>query len=143
MKTKPFYFAAIVLLTTAAVVCAESFIIQATDHCMACNDAQIGPDGTRRSTISDVRNYQDASTTRRRIAFYSYDISTIKQPGKVFANSYLTLNVDKGTSGKTLYVYAVKEEYDNIVLNGKTWNTLPGLVQIPLRHAALKSRLMS
>ncbi len=131
MKTQPFYVAAIVLLTTAAIVRADSFIIQAADHCMACNDAQIGPDSTRRTTISDIRNYQDASTTRRRIAFYSYDISSIKQPGKVFANCYLTLNVDKGTSGKNLYVYAVKEDYDNIVLNGKTWNTLPGLVRNP------------
>jgi len=131
MKTKWVHLTVILLLTTAAIVNADSFIIQASDHCMACNDAQTGPDGTRRTTISDVRNYQDASTTRRRIAFYSYDISTIKQPGKIFINSYLTLNVDKGTSGKNLYVYAVKEEYDNIVLNGKTWNTLPGLVRNP------------
>ena len=131
MNTKRFLMIAMMAMMTVAVVYAEPFALQAIDHCMGSNDAQLGPDSTRRTTISDVRNYQDASTTRRRVAFYSYDISALKQPGKVFADCFLTLNVDKGTSGKNLYVYAVKEELDNIVLEGKTWNTLPGLKRNP------------
>jgi hypothetical protein len=131
MSTKWFIIVVLTVAMMSTVSIAAPFAIQAVDHCMACNDVQIGPDSARREAISDVRNYQDASTTRRRVAFYSYDISALKQPGKAFINSYLTMNVDKGTSGKNLYVYAVGEEYDNIVLQGKTWNTLPGLVRNP------------
>lgn len=117
--------------TVNVTVSIQTFALQAADHCMACNDDQIGPTGTRRTTISDIRNYQDASTTRRRIAYYRYNIGSLKEPGKGFANCYLTVNVDKGTTGKRCYVYALQEEVDNITLNGATWNTLPGVVNTP------------
>lgn len=131
MNTKWFLMCAVTATILVAAGYAEPFALEAVDHCMASNDVQIGPDETRRATISDVRNYQEGTTTRRRVAFYSYDIAALKQPGKVFSNCYLTLNVDKGTAGKNLYVYAIKEEMDNIVLNQKTWNTLPGLKRNP------------
>ncbi len=117
--------------TVQVAVTVPTFALQAADHCMVCNDAQIGPNGTRRTTISDIRNYQDASTTRRRIAYYRYNIGSLKEPGKGFANCYLTVNVDKGTSGKRCYVYALQEEVDDITLNGGTWNTMPGVVNTP------------
>jgi hypothetical protein len=123
----------ILLMGAVSVVYAEPFAVQASSHCMACNDSQIGPTTPRSATTSDTRNYENGTDTRRRVAYYRYDISALKQPAKVFANCYLTLNVNKRDAASShLYVYALKESVDDISnLVGQSWSTLPGVINDP------------
>ncbi|MCE5185408.1 MAG: hypothetical protein LLF76_04715 [Planctomycetaceae bacterium] len=135
MNTKWFLTGVLIVAAASAATFADPFIVMATDHCMACNDSATGPDNSRSETISDVRNFYAIDeagvvTTRRRIAFYSYTLPEL-QVGERFVNCYLTLNVHKGDSDKHVWVYAVREAYDNIALDGKHWNTLPGLKRNP------------
>lgn len=112
----------------------KAFALSAADHCEIGNDSNQGPSGTRKTTISDVKNYNDGSAQRRRICYYRYNIADLKETGKVFANSYLMLNVDKGNLYSTshIYVYGIKEEYDNFTLQGTSWNTAPGVDNTPV-----------
>jgi hypothetical protein len=110
------------------------FALQASDHCEIGNDSNQGPTSSRKSTISDVKNYNDGSAQRRRVCYYKYSIADLKQEGKAFANSYLMLNVDKGNLYTTshIYVYGVKEEADDFTLTGTTWATAPGVDNNPI-----------
>jgi hypothetical protein len=139
MSVKWLFTISFILL--AGVVCtvkAEPFAVQASSSCMANNDSASGPTNSRVDvTISDIRNYENAAgdTTRRRVAYYRYDISALKQPGKVFGGSYLTLNVDKRDSSSShIYVYAVNEALDDIAAftSASTYSSLPGLMNDPL-----------
>jgi hypothetical protein len=105
------------------------FAIECTDWVEACNDIDKSPSSYYKATkYMYVRNH---SAPRRRIQFISYDISELKQPGKTFANSYITLRRHAGHSHAVLSVYGVKEEYEMLDLKGQTWNTLPGLQNMP------------
>ena len=77
-----------------------------------------------KKTVIYIRNLN----VRRRIGFVDFDISSVKEEGKVFANTFLTMNRDKGSGGGDLYIFGIKEDYDNEDLNSTNWNSVPGLV---------------
>lgn len=112
------------------------FAFQATQHLNACNDTQYAPTSRQSPTVLAVRNYSDATgaNTRRRIGYHKYDISALKETGKVFANCYLTFNVKSTSSTKRIYVYAINEEQDNFDLSASSasWATAPGIQNEPL-----------
>jgi hypothetical protein len=114
-----------------------TFALQATDHCEIANDSNQGPAGTRKTTISNVKNYNDGSAQRRRICYYRYDLSSFaaqKAEGKVFSNSFFSVQIDKGNdyATKNTYVYAINEGLDGFTLNGTSWNTAPGVDNTPV-----------
>lgn len=117
----------------AVAIAIPSYVLQAADWCDVCNDSNTGPNSTRRSSISDIKNYNDGSAQRRRVSFYRYNIADLKQEGKVFANSYLTYQVDKWTNPAQahVYAYAINEELDGFTLQVTTWNTAPGVMNSP------------
>ncbi|HOQ05627.1 MAG TPA: hypothetical protein PKY88_10490 [Anaerohalosphaeraceae bacterium] len=120
--------------TVEVAVQIKSYALAAADHCEIGNDSSQGPTSARKATISDVKNFNDGSSQRRRVCYYRYNIADQKEAGKVFANSYLMLNVDKGNLYTTshVYVYGIKEEYDNFTLQGTTWSTAPGVDNAPV-----------
>lgn len=110
-----------------------TFALQAADHCEIGNDSNQGPAATRKSTISDVKNFNDGANQRRRVCYYKYDLTGLKEEGKVFANSYFSVQIDKGnlyTTSKT-YVYAVNEELDGFTFP-VSWTTAPGVDNDPV-----------
>ena len=105
------------------------FAVAATDWIEACNDIDKGPSSYHKPTkYMYVRNH---SAPRRRIQFISYDISELKQEGKVFANTYLTLRRYKGHNHTVISVYGITEDFEMLNLSGNSWNTLPGLQNTP------------
>jgi hypothetical protein len=120
--------------TVEVAVQIKAFALQAADFCTVANDSKNGPGSSIRSSIMDVKNYNDGSAQRRRVSYCRYNIADLKEAGKVFANSYLMLNVDKGNLYNTshIYVYGIKEEYDDFTLQGTTWNTAPGVDNTPV-----------
>ncbi len=106
-----------------------SFAIEADNWVEACNDSQRGPDAHYKPTsYMYVRNH---SAPRRRIQFISYDVSGVKEAGKVFANSFLTLRRHSGHGGAVLSVYGVREDLDDFDLDTGRWNNLPGVKNTP------------
>lgn len=119
--------------TVVVKVQIPSYALQAADFCEIANDSNGGPASTRRNVNIYVKNYNDGTNQRRRVGYCRYNISDLKQDGKVFANSYLTYNMEKGNGYATshVYVYAIKEEMDDFTLQGTTWNTAPGIMNTP------------
>jgi hypothetical protein len=113
-----------------------TFALQAADHCEIGNDSNQGPAATRKSTISDVKNFNDGSAQRRRVCYYKYDISALqaqREEGKVFSNSFFSVQIDKGNdyATKNTYVYAINEELDGFTFP-VSWNTAPGVDNTPV-----------
>lgn len=109
------------------------YALQAADFCEIANDSNTGPNSALRKSLMNVKNYNDGSAQRRRIGFHRYNIGDLKQEGKVFANTFITANADKGNNmaSRYLYVYAIREELDAFTLNGTKWNTAPGVMNNP------------
>lgn len=120
--------------TIQVAVQVKAFALAAADHCEIGNDSAQLPTATRKSSISDVKNFNDGAAQRRRVCYYRYNIGDQKEEGKVFANSYLMLNVDKGNLYTTshIYVYGIKEELDDFTLTGTSWSTAPGVDNAPV-----------
>lgn len=108
-----------------------TFSREGISHLDICNDMNTGPDGRHISTRSEIRNYNDGSAIRRRVAYYEYDISALKEEGKVFSNCYLGMNAYR-RRGEPIHVYGIKEEFDDYVLSSGNWNTAPGVDNTPV-----------
>jgi hypothetical protein len=66
--------------------------------------------------------------TRRRVGFVAYDISELKLQGDIFSDvSFSNYGHDVGE----VNVYGVLEEYEELVAEGMTWNTAPGVQNDP------------
>ena len=111
-----------------------TFAVEATNWVEACNDTDKGPTTHLKST--KYMYMRNNSAPRRRIQLISYDISGSKEAGKAFANSYLTMRGHKCSGGSGLWVYGVKEEYDNFDLNTGNWSNLPGVANTPVPDMA-------
>jgi hypothetical protein len=110
------------------------FAVACTNWLEACNDPDKGPDTHYKPTTRMfVRNH---AAPRRRIQFIQYDISGVKEAGKAFVNSFLSINRYKGSLNEVLSVYAVKEELDNVDLDAGTWNNMPGVQNTPAPSSA-------
>lgn len=108
-----------------------TFAVATGDYAEIANDTSTGPDSTGGSQTTNARNYTnaDGSTTRRRIAFWNWNISSLKKPGEVFFNSYLTINARSIEGSPTIHVYGIKEDLDNFTIKGyATWNNMPGVI---------------
>jgi hypothetical protein len=108
-----------------------TFAVTGFQQLTACNDNNTGPTSHYATTVMHIRNYisADATQTRRRVAFQKYNISALKRAGKMFANSYLTWNFSKRSSGQSVYVYAITEAQDDFDLSASNsaWINVPGI----------------
>ena len=114
-----------------------AFAVDTGDWAEVANDTDRGPDQTKSGDTTFARNYtnEEGTTTRRKITFYSWDISSIKAPGETLLNSHLAMNFKSASSNTKFYVYGIVEDQDNVgtIKGNLTWNTAPGLISdLPL-----------
>lgn len=115
--------------TLQVTVKIPEFAIECTNWVEASNDSNKTPSTHYKPTsYMYVRNH---SAPRRRIQLISYDISALKEEGKAFANTYMSLRRRTGHSAAVLSVYGVREELDNFNLDLGNWNNLPGVQNTP------------
>ena len=109
-----------------------AFAVDTDDWAEASNDTDKGPDATKSGDTTFARNYtnEEGTTTRRKITYYSWDISSIKAAGETLFESHLAMNFKSLSSNTKLYVYGVVEDQDNVgtIKGNLTWNTAPGLI---------------
>ena len=88
------------------------------------NDADEGPDTSPGGTGMHCRNQGG----RRRVGFVTYDLSEPQSQGAIFSNvSFSNYGHDTGL----VNVHGVLEEYEDLVGEGMTWNTAPGVQNDP------------
>ena len=120
-------FVAMVLIgASSAQAVSEPFSVLAFLEQHVTNDTQFGPDQTEDQIGVHIR---DIGTNRRRVGFFSFDISSIKIEGAEFANlSFSNLGAGSGP----VNVYGVIEEFDNLPPRLElTWNKAPGVKNDP------------
>jgi hypothetical protein len=116
-------FLVLVLAMTSSVH-AESFSLVPTFDGHVSNDADEGPDTSPGGTGMHIRDI----SSRRRVGFVTYDLTEIKSKGAIFSNmSFSNYGHDVGI----VNVYGVLEEYEDLVVEGITWNTAPGVQNDP------------
>ncbi len=114
----------ILVLGVASNVQAVPFSLVPTFDGHVSNDADEGPDTSPGGTGMHIRDV----SSRRRVGFVTYDLSEIKSQGAIFADmSFSNYGHDTGT----VNVYGVLEAYEDIVAEGITWNTAPGVQNDP------------
>lgn len=118
-------------MTVKVAVQIPTFAVECTNWVEAVNDTKNGGPTAHYKPTSYmyVRNH---SAPRRRIQLISYDISALKEEGKVLANTFLTLRRRTGSLNEVLSVYGVNEELDNFDLDTGSWSTLPGVQNTPV-----------
>ncbi|MHC4206888.1 MAG: discoidin domain-containing protein, partial [Planctomycetota bacterium] len=89
------------------------------------NDASEGPDSDNSGQSGMHCRNQGG---RRRVGFVAYDLSEAQAQGVVFSNvSFSNYGHDTGM----VNVYGVLEEFEDLVAQGMTWNTAPGVQNDP------------
>ena len=112
------------LLCSVGHVQAEPFSLLPTFDGHVSNDAQEGPDASPGGSGMHIRDIPE----RRRVGFAAYDLAAAKELGVTFANVSFS---NYGHDGGTVNVYGVLEEFENLVAEGMTWNTAPGVQNDP------------
>ena len=113
-----------ILLTVVSSVQAVPFSIVPTFDGHVSNDADEGPDASPGGTGMHCRNQGG----RRRVGFVTYDLSEAQSQGAIFSDiSFSNYGHDTGL----VNVYGVFEEYEDLVAEGLTWNTAPGVQNDP------------
>jgi len=108
----------------AGSVQATPFSLVPTFDGHVSNDAQEGPDSSPGGSGMHMRDIGG----RRRVGFVTYDLSEVKAQGAVFSNmSFSNYGHDTGM----VNVYGVLEEHEDLVAEGITWNTAPGVQNNP------------
>lgn len=125
MYKKFIYLVSFVLvLSVASSVQAVPFSLVPTFDGHISNDGDEGPDTSPGGTGMHIRDI----SSRRRVGFVTYDLSEIKSQGAIFSNmSFSNYGHDTGT----VNVYGVLEVYEDLVAEGITWNTAPGVQNDP------------
>ncbi len=125
MRNKLMYLVSFILVFgIAGSVQATPFSLVPTFDGHVSNDAQEGPDSSPGGSGMHMRDIGG----RRRVGFVTYDLSEVKAQGAVFSNmSFSNYGHDTGT----VNVYGVLEEYEDLVAEGITWNTAPGVQNNP------------
>ncbi|MBN2512205.1 MAG: hypothetical protein JXB18_04645 [Sedimentisphaerales bacterium] len=121
--------------TVQVTVAPLTFALQANQFVTVCNDSKTGPTSRVITSVTDIRNYlgTDGVTTRRRVSYYSYNIADVKREGKVFTDCCLKLRAKSRSSSGHIYVYGIKEEFDNFSgFSSQSWSTMPGVVNNPV-----------
>jgi hypothetical protein len=120
------FFAMVLIGASSAQAAAEPFSLLAFLEQHVTNDTQFGPDQTEDQIGVHIR---DIGTNRRRVGFFSFDISSIKVEGAEFANLSLS---NLGAGAGPVNVYGVLEEFDNLPPRLElTWNKAPGVKNDP------------
>ena len=125
MPGKMTYFICFALLLgTVSSVQAVSFSLVPTFDGHVSNDTDQGPDTSPGGTGMHCRN----QSGRRRVGFVTYDLSEIQSQGANFSGiSFSNYGHDTGM----VNVYGVLEAYEDLVAEGMTWNTAPGVQNDP------------
>ncbi len=125
MCKKVIYLASFVLvLVVASDVQAVPFSLVPTFDGHVSNDTSEGPDTSPGGTGMHIRDVP----SRRRVGFVTYDLSEVKSQGAIFSNvSFSNYGHDTGE----VNVYGVLEAYEDLVAEGITWNTAPGVQNDP------------
>jgi len=114
----------ILVFGIAGIVQATPFSLVPTFDVHVSNDAQEGPDSSPGGSGMHMRDIGG----RRRVGFVTYDLSEVKAQGAVFSNmSFSNYGHDTGM----VNVYGVLEEHEDLVAEGITWNTAPGVQNNP------------
>jgi hypothetical protein len=114
----------ILLLGTVNSTQAEPFSLLPTFDGHVSNDNDEGPDTSPGGSGMHCRNQGG----RRRVGFVTYDLSEAQSLGANFSNvSFSNYGHDTGM----VNVYGVLEEYEDLVAEGMTWNTAPGVQNDP------------
>jgi len=125
MLGKMTYFICFALLVCAvSSVQAEPFSLVPVFDGHVSNDAGEGPDTSPGGSGMHCRN-QDS---RRRVGFVAYDLAEAQLQGVVFSDMSFS-NYGHDTGG--INVYGVLEAYEDLVADGMTWNTAPGVQNDP------------
>jgi len=112
------------LLGTFSSVQAVPFSLVPTFDGHVSNDAGEGPDTSPGGTGMHCRNQGG----RRRVGFVTYDLTEAQSQGANFSNmSFSNYGHDPGP----VNVYGVLEAYEDLVADGITWNTAPGVQNDP------------
>jgi len=119
-----YLFSFVLVLGIASNVQAVPFSLVPTFDGHVSNDASEGPDTSPGGTGMHIRDVP----SRRRVGFVTYDLSEVKSQGAIFADvSFSNYGHDTGV----VNVYGVLESYEDIVAEGITWNTAPGVQNDP------------
>ncbi len=119
-----YLFSFVLVLGVASNVQAVPFSLVPTFDGHVSNDADEGPDTSPGGTGMHIRDV----SSRRRVGFVTYDLSEIKSQGAIFSNmSFSNYGHDTGV----VNVYGVLEAYEDLVAEGITWNTAPGVQNDP------------
>ena len=102
----------------------ETFSLLPTFDTSVANDEQVGPNGAQGGTGMHMRNIP----ARRRVAFVTYDLSTVKSLGAQFSDVSLS---NFGNSRGIVNVYGVLESQELLVMQGLNWNNAPGVENTP------------
>ena len=125
MPKKTTYFICLVLLIgIVSSVQAVPFSLVPTFDMHVSNDADEGPDSSPGGSGMHCRNQGG----RRRVGFMTYDLSEAQSLGANFSDmSFSNYGHDTGQ----VNVYGVLEAYEDLVAEGMTWNTAPGVQNDP------------
>ena len=114
----------LLILGATSIVHAESFTLVPIFDGHVSNDGSEGPDTSPGGTGMHIRDVGG----RRRVGFVTYDLSEVKSKGDIFSDvSFSNYGHDVGE----VNVYGVLEEYEDLVGEGITWNTAPGVKNDP------------
>ena len=113
------------LLLGAAGVQAAEFDLLPTYDTYVSNDPSEGPD-TSHETGSGM--HARDITDRRRVAYVTYDLSEVQGLGAFFSSVRFS---NYGHNVGTVNVYGVLESQEDLVAEGLTWNTAPGVQNTP------------
>jgi hypothetical protein len=113
------------LLIVTSNVRSEPFSLIPTFDTHVSNDENEGPDTSPSGTGMHIRDIPE----RRRVAFVTYDLTEVKSKGAIFSNvSFSNYGHDQDDP---VDVYGVLEAQEDLVGEGMTWNTAPGVQNDP------------
>ena len=115
----------VLLLVLAAGLHAATFELLPTYDTYVSNDPSEGPT-TNHEAGSGMHTRDVAS--RRRVGFLTYDLSEAQALGAFFSSVSFS---NYGHDGGTVHVYGVIESQEDLVTEGLTWNTAPGVKNDP------------
>jgi hypothetical protein len=123
-KKITFFICFLLLLGAVNSTKAEPFSLIPTFDGHVSNDTDEGPDTSPGGSGMHCRNQGG----RRRVGFVTYDLAEVQALGANFSNiSFSNYGHDTGQ----INVYGVLEEYEDLVGEGMTWNTAPGVQNDP------------
>lgn len=119
-----------VVLSVAASMRAEQFELQPTLEIYVGNDSALGPD-TAGNPAAQGFHIWNSGASARQVAFAVYDLLDVAEG---IGADFIDVNVSQVgyQYHSEVEVYAVLEEYEDLVTAAMTWNTAPGVKKTAL-----------